>query len=57
MRFLADLVMHLTSVENYTSTLIKMLIGLVLQMFLDDIVGSDLGSFVLPEYSGPGFAG
>ena len=57
MRFLADLVMHLTSVGNYTSMLIKMLIGLVLQMFLDDTVGSNLGSFVLPEYSGPGFAG
>ena len=38
--------MHLTSVGNYTSMLIKMLIGFVLQIFLDDIVGSDLGSFV-----------
>lgn len=62
-RCLADLMMRLTSVGNYTSMLIKMLIGLVLQMFLDDIVGSHLsfchylGSFVLPEYSGPGFAG
>lgn len=57
MRFLADLVIHLTSVGNYTSMLIKMLIGLVMHIFSDDIVGSDLGSFVLPEYSGPGFAG